>query len=217
MMKKLKELECGEHLVCCHECDEIVVISNPYREGRFNCPNCGSLLFRHRKGMVEKMFALSIAALILFGVTNYFPFLSFHVAGNTSHANFFTSIVYLFDEEEWLIGTAVLMTTLVVPLIRILLFLLVFGPLYFGYLPRYSIMALKVLSHSTPWGMLDVFLVGVFVSLVKLTKMGTIIPGTSLWAFMTLVFVLAAMQTIFNPHQIWEMLSSREVAKRAAV
>jgi paraquat-inducible protein A len=197
----------SEHIVSCHECDEIVIIPNPHREGRFKCPNCGYLLFRHKKGMVEKMLALSIAALILLGVTNYFPFLSFHVAGNTSHANFFTSIVYLFKEHEWLLGTAMLMTTLVVPSIRILLFLLLFGSLYFGHLPRYSVIILKMLNHSTPWGMLDVFLVGVFVSLVKLVKMGTIIPGTSLWAFMVLVFVLAAIQVIFNPHQIWEMIS----------
>jgi paraquat-inducible protein A len=207
----------SEHMVCCHECDEIVIVPNPYMQGRFNCPSCGHLLFRHKEGMIEKMFALSIAALILFGVTNYFPFLSFHVAGNTSHANFFTSIVYLFKEHEWLLGIAMLMTTLVVPFIRIMLFLLLFGPLYFGYLPRYAIIALKVLNHSTPWGMLDVFLVGVFVSLVKLVKMGTIIPGTSLWAFMTLVFVLAAMQVIYNPHQIWEMISRAKGQKEAVV
>jgi len=207
----------SEHMVSCHECDEIVMIRDPHREGRFKCPNCGYLLFKHKEGMVEKMFALSLAALILFGVTNYFPFLSFHVAGNTSHANFFTSIVYLYKEKEWLISTAMLMTTLVVPFIRIMLFLTLFAPLYFGYLPRYASFSLKILNHSTPWGMLDVFLVGVFVSLVKLVKMGSIIPGTSLWAFMILVFVLAAMQVIFNPHQIWEMISQEASSEEAAV
>jgi len=207
----------SEHMVCCHACDEIVIVPNPHREGRFKCPNCNHLLFRHKEGMIEKMFALSIAALILWGVMNCFPFLSFRVAGNVSHANFFTSIVYLFKEQEWLLGVAILMTTLVVPFIRIMLFLLLFGALYLGYLPRYSVMALKVLGHSTPWGMLDVFLVGVFVSLVKLVKMGTIIPGMSLWAFVALVFVLAAMQATYNPHQIWEMISRSGGQKEAVV
>ena len=207
----------SEHLVCCHACDELVKVVKPQREGRFNCPRCGSLLFRHKEGMIEKIFPLSIAALILFAVTNYFPFLSFQVASNTSEANFITSVVYLFDAHEWLLGVAILMTTVVVPFIRIMLFLLLFAPLYFGYLPRYAIAFLKLLEHSTPWGMLDVFLVGVFVSLVKLVKMGTIIPGTSLWAFMMLVFVLAAMQVIYNPHQIWEMVSHKREQKKAAV
>jgi paraquat-inducible protein A len=200
-------------IVCCHECDELVRISDPHREGRFNCPNCGHLLFRHKKGMVEKMFAYALAALILYAITNYFPFLSFHVVGNTSHANFFTSIIYLFEEHEWLLGVAIMMTTLVVPLIRILLFLTLFGPLHFGYLPPYAGFSLKVLSHSLPWGMLDVFLVGVLVSMVKLVKMGTIIPGESLWAFMTMVFVIAAMQVTFNPHSVWEMVEHQSRRK----
>jgi paraquat-inducible protein A len=54
--------------------------------------------------------------------------------------------------------------------------------------------------------MLDVFLVGVLVSIVKLVKMGTIIPGTSLWAFMIMVLILAAAQALFHPHQIWELI-----------
>ncbi len=206
-----------EHLiVACHECDELVKVTNPHREGRFKCPECGSLLFRHKEGMVEKMFALSIAAAILFILTNYFPFLSFHVAGNTSHANFATSTIYLFQAHDWLLGLAVLMTTIVVPLMRIVLMLALFGPLYFGYLPRYTITALKLLSHSLPWAMLDVFLVGVFVSMVKLVKMGTIIPGTSLWAFMTMVFVMAAMQVTFNAHAVWDMVDARQKRRETA-
>jgi paraquat-inducible protein A len=199
----------NDHLVSCHECDELVRIRNPYREGRFSCPNCGHLLFRHKERMSEKMFAYALTALVLYAVTNYFPFLSFHVAGNTSHANFFTSIVYLFQEQEWLLGIAIMMTTLVVPLMHIILFLLLFGPLYFGYVPPYAALALKVLSHSMPWGMLDVFLVGVLVSMVKLVKMGTIIPGESLWAFMALVFVIAAMHVVFNPHMVWEQIERK--------
>jgi paraquat-inducible protein A len=159
--------------------------------------------------MIEKMFALSLAALVLFGVTIYFPFLSFRVAGNVSEANFITSIVYLFKEHDWLLGLAVLMTTVVVPLQRIVLFLTLFGPLYFGKVPFYTISSLKVLAHSTPWGMIDVFLVGVLVSLVKLLKMGDVIAGTSLWAFGALVFVMAAMQVTFNPHRVWEIVDEK--------
>jgi len=151
---------------------------------------------------------------MLFVVTNYFPFLSFHVAGNTSHANFATSIYYLYGEQQWLIGTAILMTTIVVPVVRISLYIILFGPLYHGYLPRYAGDVLKLLEKLLPWGMVDVFLVGVLVSIVKLVKMGTIIPGTSLWAFMIMVFVMAAAQAIFDPHEIWERIGQAQRKRR---
>jgi len=203
----------SEHIVCCHECDEIVAIKDTNRVGRFKCPVCGSLLFRHKKSMTEKMYALSIAALILFGATNYFPFLSFEVLGNLSHANFFTSVIYLVKEQEYLLGLAILMTTIVIPFFRIVLFLILFAPLYHKHIPSYAKSVLKFLEFSTPWGMLDVFLIGVFVSLVKLVKMGSIIAGTSVWAFGVLVFVLAAMQVTFNPHQIWELIDRNEESR----
>ena len=204
------------HYHICHECDEICRISDPNRTGRYKCPNCGHRLFSRRPGMIEKIYAYNIAALILFAVTNYFPFLSFHVAGNTSHANFTTSILYLFREEQWMMGAAILITTIVVPITRITLYISLFGPIYHGHLPRYSVWALKLLEKLLPWGMVDVLLVGVLVSIVKLVKMGTIIPGTSLWAFMVMVFVMAAAQAIFDPHEIWERIG-RERQKRAGV
>ena len=204
------------HYHICHECDEVCRISDSSRPGRYKCPNCGHKLFSRRPGMIERIYAYNIAALILFAVTNYFPFLSFYVAGNTSHANFTTSIHYLFAEEQWLMGTAILITTIVVPITRILLYISLFGPIYHGYLPRYSGDVLKLLEKLLPWGMVDVLLVGVLVSIVKLVKMGTIIPGTSLWAFMVMVFVMAAAQAIFDPHEIWERIGDAQRKKAGA-
>ena len=113
-----------------------------------------------------------------------------------------------------MMGVAILMTTIVVPITRILLYLMLFSPLYHGYLPRYAGEILKLLEKLLPWGMLDVFLVGVLVSIVKLVKMGTIIPGTSLWAFMIMVFVLAAAQANFDPHEIWERIGNEQRKRR---
>ena len=205
------------HYHICHECDEVCKITDPYRPGRYNCPNCGNKLYSNRPGMVEKIYAYNIAALILFIVTNYFPFLSFHVAGNTSHANFTTSIHYLFLEEQWMMGSVILVTTILVPFLRILLYLMLFGPLYHSYIPKYAGAMLKLLEKLMPWGMLDVFLVGVLVSIVKLVKMGTIIPGISLWAFMIMVLVMAASQASFDPHQIWERIGRQQQARKREI
>jgi len=73
---------------------------------------------------------------------------------------------------------------------------------------------LKVLESLLPWGMLDVLFLGILVSIVKLVKMGTIIPGTSLWAFMLMVLILAAAQSIFDPHQVWERIGDRRRMER---
>ena len=203
----------GKHYHACHECDELCQVSDEKHPGIYKCPTCNHILFAIRPNMIEKIFALNLAALVLFLLTNYFPFLSFHVAGNTSHANFSTSIYYLFQDNQWLSATAILLTTIVIPFMRIVIYLLLFGPLYFGYLPRYAKQMLQLLEGLLPWGMIDVFLIGILVSIVKLVKMGTVIPNISLWAFIAMVLVLAAAQASFHPYQIWEIIEKKEKRK----
>ncbi len=159
--------------------------------------------------MIEGLYALNLAALFLFILTNYFPFLSFHVGGSASHANFATSIRYLYADQEWLLGTAILLTTVIFPLIRILVYTILFGSLYHNYLPLFASQMIKILDKLLPWGMLDVFFLGILVSIVKLVKMGTIIPGISLWAFILMVFIMAWSQSIYDPHQVWERIGAR--------
>ena len=165
--------------------------------------------------MIEKLYAVNVAALILFLLSNWFPFLTFEVLGNSSQATFTTAAQYLYEEQDYLLAVALLMTTVVVPLSRIVLMLLLVGPLHHGRVPRFAPYYLKTIEEITHWGMLDVFLVGVLVSIVKLVKMGSIIPGTSLWAFAALVLVLAYTQTIFDPHPLWERIEKAQRDGRA--
>ena len=54
--------------------------------------------------------------------------------------------------------------------------------------------------------MMEVFMVGILVAFVKLSKMASIIPGAALYAFMALIFVLAASASALDPHIVWGKL-----------
>jgi len=62
----------------------------------------------------------------------------------------------------------------------------------------------RYLRKLQPWGMMEVFMLGILVSIVKLAKMAVIIPGTSLYAFAALIFVLAGAISSLDPHLIWD-------------
>jgi paraquat-inducible protein A len=195
------------YYLCCNECDEIVKVPYPPKEGRYKCPNCHHTIFRYWSGMVEKIYAVSLASLILLIVTNTFPFLSFEVMGNRTEINFFTSAYYLYKNQDFILAVTVLMSTIVIPLGTILNMIFIFAPLYHRHLPKRGIYLFLKIQHSfLPWSMLDVFLVGVLVSIVKLVKMGTIITGPAMWSFIILVFLLAYIQSIYDPHIIYELI-----------
>jgi paraquat-inducible protein A len=86
----------------------------------------------------------------------------------------------------------------------ILLWLLV--PLQWGRGQRVAGFAplVRAMQALRPWGMVDIFLLGVLVAIIKLSSMATVLPGPALWAFMVLT-VLLTLVTAFDPRRLWEM------------
>jgi paraquat-inducible protein A len=51
--------------------------------------------------------------------------------------------------------------------------------------------------------MVEVFALGVLVSMVKLAHVATIVPGIALWSFGVLMAVLAAAVNAIDTREIW--------------
>jgi len=192
--------------VCCLECDEISIIKETEQEGVYRCPNCYHKLFKNRKNIVEKLFALNIASFILFILSNIYPILTFSVVGKNSYATFTTAIEYLYRDGDYIIATALLMTTIVVPFLYIIISMLLFGMLYYGFKSKIMILFTKILEDIRHWGMLDVFMVSILVSIVKLIKMGNIQLGISFYSFVALIPIMAYSHMILDTHKVWERM-----------
>ena len=82
----------------------------------------------------------------------------------------------------------------------------VLWPIKWGHRLPASRRIFRLALTLRPWSMTEVFLLGILVSVVKLAKMATIIPGTALFSFLALVFVLAAVNVFLDPRTIWEKM-----------
>ena len=75
------------------------------------------------------------------------------------------------------IAILVFFTTVLVPLIQMLCLLYILVPLKFGRIPRHLPQVFRFVRGLQPWSMMEVFMAGILVSIVKLAKMAKIIPG----------------------------------------
>lgn len=191
-------------LIACHECDLLQQLKPPPPGGSARCPRCNALLYRHKRDSLNRTLALSLAGLILFIVANAFPFLAFELQGQVTQTRLFTGVRDLFQQGMWGLAALVLFTTIIVPALQLTLMLYVLIPLKFGRAPQHIAGVFRLLCHLNPWGMVEVFMLGILVSVVKLADMATIVPGLALWAFGLLIFVLAAASAALDPHLIWE-------------
>jgi paraquat-inducible protein A len=57
--------------------------------------------------------------------------------------------------------------------------------------------------------MMEVFLLGTLISVVKLAKMAEIVPGLALYSLGALIFIVAASTASLDSHDIWERIGER--------
>ena len=106
----------------------------------------------------------------------------------------------------------VMLVAILFPLIELLALLYLLVPLRIGKLPpRFNLM-LRVVQFVRPWGMVEVFMLGVLVTIVKMVSIAEVIPGPGLFALGALTVMLAVV-TSFDPSSLWavrdEISSSR--------
>jgi len=104
----------------------------------------------------------------------------------------------------------VLLTSIVMPLLELTGTLYVLLPLKFNRRPWSLPLFFRMVRIFKPWGMMEVFMVGILVAFVKLSKMASIIPGMALYAFMLLIFVLAASAASLDPHIVWDRVEHHQ-------
>ena len=60
------------------------------------------------------------------------------------------------------------------------------------------------------WGMLDVYMLAIIVSVVKLSSMAEIYPGFGLWAYAGLLVSSILASSVLNPYEVWDLLLEKK-------
>ena len=195
-----------DSLIACHECDLLQQSRALPMGATARCPRCGAVLYRRKRNSLDRVLALTIAGLILFTVANVYPFLTFRLEAQIQETTLITGIIELYDQGMWIVAGVVLLTSIVMPLLELTGMLYVLLPLKFNRRPWSLPLFFRMVRIFKPWGMMEVFMVGILVAFVKLSKMASIIPGMALYSFMVLIFVMAASAASLDPHIVWNRL-----------
>ena len=193
-----------ENLIACHECDLLHRIPVQQGSGVARCRRCNALLHRSVRNSLDRTLALTFAGMILFIVANSFPFLAFKLQGQETQTTLISGVKDLYDQGMWEISILVLLTTIIVPLLQLIFSLYVLLPLKFNRIPWKMASIFRITNELQPWSMMEVFLIGILVAIVKLVGMAQIIPGLALWSFALLIVILAAASANLDPQIVWK-------------
>jgi paraquat-inducible protein A len=193
-------------LIACHECDLLQRETALPSGGTARCSRCGAALYRSLPATVDRSLAFTLAALVLFGVANAFPIVGLSVNGTLVETTLFGAARILLLDGVWPLAGLVAVTTLLMPLLAMIAVAYLLIPLRLGRLPYRPDFVLRLLGRVTPWGMIEVLILGMLVALVKLQAIATVVPGVAIWAFAAVMLLLAAAGAAFDPHDIWDRI-----------
>ncbi len=193
-------------LLACPDCDLLQRLPRVGAGAVACCARCHSPLWRHKADSLDRTLALSLAAALLLLIANTVPMLGLSVAGREAFTTVFGGVLAMWRDGQNEVAMLVLFTALIAPALEVGCLLTVVLALRQPPAPPWVGTLLRGYELVREWSMIEIMLLGVLVALIKIAELATVIPGLALFVLGTLVFLLAAMAAVFDPHEAWERI-----------
>ncbi len=195
--------------IACHDCDLLQAIPPLSIGDSANCVRCNATLLEQQKNSINRSLAFAITGLILFIIANLFPLLSLKALGVTQEGTILSTAVSLYQAERPLLAIIIFLTTFLFPITTLVGTIYVLIQVKTNNINDVTAPLFRFLRSTDAWGMLEIFMLAVIVSVVKLGDLADVIFGVSLYAFVLLVLSLTLLSRSLNPHDVWNSLRNK--------
>lgn len=199
-------------LIVCEECDAVYQRPRLGRCEIARCQRCNAELDRDTGNRLERLLPLTVGALVLFVIANVFPIVTIELQGLSSDTTLIGAVMALTRDGMSEVALLVTATTLLFPLIQMLVLFYLLLPSSRLARPPGFVLLLRLMQAARPWGMIEVFMLGILVALIKLSNMAEVIPGPALWSFGALTVLLTVVVS-FNPRYIWHICEQKQALR----
>ena len=195
-----------EDLVACPDCDLLQRIPVLPPGGSVRCCRCGRVLATSKADSLERTLALAVAAAIVFIVANVAPMMGMSAVGHQASTTIVGGAREMWVQGQQITAVLVVFCTVVAPAVLIGFLLVVLIAVRRPPAPAWAGTLLRLVEFHQPWAMLEVMMLGILVSLIKIAELATVIPGIGMFAAGALVVLIPAMAVSFDPEEAWRRI-----------
>lgn len=190
-------------LIVCEHCDAVYPRPALAPGESARCEVCAAPFLRMGRLNVDRWLALTVAATVVYVIANVCPLIRISFMGLHNEATLWQSVAALAHGSATLIAVPAALTVIVIPLLHMLLLGWVLLHARRGRQAPGFRTAMKLLMVLRPWSMLEVALIGILVSVIKLAGFLHVTPDVGLWAIslLTVLFTLIASPDI---RHLWD-------------
>ena len=191
-------------LAACPECDLLMELSALPSGQKAVCPRCGAVIREAKADSVGRSLALTAAALLLFIPANFLPILELSILGQSSAATMVGAVDILFAGGLPLVGLMVLFCSILAPLATMGLLFFVLVSVGLNRASHFLARLFRLYVHLDSWAMLEVYMIGLLISIIKLLDMAKVEVGIGLVCFVGLLLTSLAAKATLDRTAVWE-------------
>jgi paraquat-inducible protein A len=195
-----------ESFLACESCDQLHRHRPLARGEKAVCRGCGTRLYGSSIDSLERTLALNLAALTLFFVANLMLFLHVSMEGQGQANRIISGVVDLFDFNYVPLAALILFTTMLAPLVKILVTLYSVSSALMGRRFPGVAVAMRGAEVLSTWSMLEVYLLALIVTVGKLSQMATVDLRIGSYAFIALIIVSTWANSALETEAVWSRL-----------
>ncbi len=190
------------HILACHQCDALLSAARD-RSAVFYCPRCNATVLRAVPKRLDHALALFLAAGVCFVLANVFPIVAIEAAGATVYTTLIGAVQSLHAESMNIVAVVVVLTTLVIPSIELLCVILLLMLAQLNHSSWALSFLFRVREALRPWSMVEIFVLGSLVAIVKLGNIANVVLGIGIWSMGAFIILSAAASHVFDPLEFW--------------
>lgn len=169
------------------------------------CPRCKSKVAYRRKNCISKSLALLLSALILYLPSNLYPVMYTEFIGSNTGSNIIEGVIEMWQMNSYFVSFVILLASIFIPAFKII------SMLFILYATKYSkIVVNKRVSRLYRfvlfigrWSLIDVYVVIIMSSIVKIGNILNIEPGFAIICFCSVVIITVFSAEAFDERLIW--------------
>jgi paraquat-inducible protein A len=169
------------------------------------CTRCEATLGRAHRFSISTLLALTITAAIVFLLAISTEVLSLKMRGSSEGTTLPQAIVATWNSGQEIVAVVAGSTALIAPALFIALRLYVLLPISRGLVPPGFALCVRLLHQAGRWNMVEVFTIGVLLSLVRLSSIADATPGPGLFALGIVTLLFAAIESAGLKHLWWQV------------
>ncbi len=195
-----------DQVIACHGCDLLLENLEPEPGARLCCPRCGEIVKTRKIDSINRTLAFTFSGLMLYPFAMFEPIMTLDTMGLRNQGNIFSCMTNTWHSGYGFVAIIVGLTSVFFPLAKLLLLFLVALQLKQGRSTPTLARLMRIYVHLDEWGMLEVFMIGLLVTIIKIHHLAHIHYDVGFFCFIGLLVMALGSSLMLDKEEFWKRI-----------